>query len=198
MIQNASGSDLTQLAKTAYRSLSIQPGAHSSPTSAYLFPSVRISDRPSSRSSAVASTRSNTWAVATRNRSAGSGAAGAGWPRRRSRGSAEPREWQKSHPATIARYRRASGILPLSCSVNASQVLMGESHNSFAGLRSSRSRRASQTTRLKVGPKPDVRVEQDFHLRSASQSSGSLAGETMSPRILAVPLPEPIQALRSI
>src|SRR5580693_3647568 len=42
-----------------------------------------------------------------------------------------------------------------------------------------------------------MRIEQKFQPRSASHSSGSLAGEIMSPRILAVPWPEPIQALRS-
>jgi hypothetical protein len=32
-----------------------------------------------------------------------------------------------------------------------------------------------------------VRIEEDIHYRSASQSDGSLAGDTISPTIFAVP-----------
>lgn len=42
-------------------------------------------------------------------------------------------------------------------------------------------------------PNQDVRVEEQLHLRSTSQSLSSAAGEMMSPRMRAVPLSEPSQ-----
>src|ERR1700693_3695776 len=56
--------------------------------------------------------------------------------------------------------------------------------------------RAEQTARkaLRVGyaPQPNVRVQQELHLRAASHSSSVEIGPTMSPMISAVPAIEPI------
>ena len=52
----------------------------------------------------------------------------------------------------------------------------------------------SQTLRVDETPQPNVRIEQQPQSRNTSQSSGSLAGEMISPRILLLPFIEPIQS----
>src|SRR6266567_959810 len=52
--------------------------------------------------------------------------------------------------------------------------------------------------RVVLNPEPDVRVQENPQSRRTSQSSGSLAGEIMSPRILTSPLIDPIQSLVAV
>src|ERR1039458_8443451 len=59
-------------------------------------------------------------------------------------------------------------------------------------------RQADGKTRpIERAPQPDVGIDQQLHPRSASQSSSSLAGETMSPLICPVPARAPPHASSS-
>src|SRR5437899_4764044 len=51
-----------------------------------------------------------------------------------------------------------------------------------------------QLIRVLQAPQPDVGIEQESQSRNASQSSGSVAGGTMSPRISILSRIEPIQS----
>src|ERR1700722_12340145 len=80
---------------------------------------------------------------------------------------------------------------PFSTRTMHSQMLIGESHFSLAGLSLGNS--GCDSCRLKETPDPNVSIEEELHELRASQSFSSLAGETMAPTICPVPARDPSQ-----
>ena len=160
------------------------------------FARVAISPKPSSLVSAVAKVRPKTLAVAARKRSAGSLRPHDNCTAANATSCVSGASWKGEvafATQSAAPSRRRS--LPLRARTSTSQVLIGDSQRSFSLSFSSRAKSCADLCRLSDKPEPDVCIQKDSQSRRTFQSFGSLAGETMSPRISTLPSMNPKTSL---